>query len=193
MKLRPLMFSEAMVHAIMRPEHPKCETRRLRGLNVVNEHPDEWHLHTTAIVDDRIVAHFVNIKGGESCMVRAFYGKPGDGFYVQEKHRLNEAGEVWYAADDPRPERWKWRPAMFLSATQARITRVITSLRLERIQELTDDGAIREGIQLHERTCTMYHGIYRDRFVGLWTTINGPGAWDRNPWVWVIAFAPVTT
>lgn len=52
---------------------------------------------------------------------------------------------------------------------------VITGTRLERAQEISEDDARAEGIS-------------KNIFPALWNSIYGQGAWDRNPFVWVISF-----
>lgn len=62
-----------------------------------------------------------------------------------------------------------------------RITLEITGVRVERLQDMTECDIIKEGCQNEILYGT---GWYRD----LWESINGPGSWDANPWVWVIEF-----
>ena len=95
------------------------------------------------------------------------------------------------------PAWWK-RPAIFMPRAASRINLEVTDVRVERLQAISEADAIAEG-------CTQNHNgyfwggphavsglkqmatavsAYRD----LWESINGPGSWDANPWVWVIEF-----
>jgi len=57
------------------------------------------------------------------------------------------------------------------------------NVRVEKLQEITDHDAMAEGVN-----ATDYGKSHRYGFSCLWESINGPGAWDANPWVWVIEF-----
>jgi uncharacterized protein YhfF len=71
----------------------------------------------------------------------------------------------------------------------SRITLEITGVRVERLQDITEEDAKAEGAG-GER----YSGqgfelcIHREAFRTLWESINGPGTWELNPWLWVIEF-----
>ena len=54
--------------------------------------------------------------------------------------------------------------------------------------DITDADAIEEGI---DRTNTIIPGYARERFISLWTSINGADSWAANPWVWVVEFKRV--
>lgn len=84
---------------------------------------------------------------------------------------------------------------------ESRITLEIVSVRVERLQEISEEDALAEGVATVVREslpqiqqCGEYDVIdadpvevYRD----LWDQIHGPGSWDANPWVWVIKFKRV--
>ena len=86
----------------------------------------------------------------------------------------------------------QWRPSIFMPRWASRITLEITSVRVERLQDITAADALAEGIKIHEKFINRndHYGpiaAYRD----LWGSINGAGSWDLNPWVWVIEFKKI--
>jgi len=98
--------------------------------------------------------------------------------------------------DDPAGGRW--RPSIHMPRWASRITLEITDVRVERLQDISEDDCLAEGIAQVVREklpgiqqCGEYDTIdvdpvaeYRD----LWESINGPESWAANPWVWVIGF-----
>ena len=73
----------------------------------------------------------------------------------------------------------------------SRINLEVVSVRVERLNDITEEDAIAEGVPLdyvgkNGLTCTCKQ--YKCRYVHLWIDINGPGSWDANPWVWVVTF-----
>lgn len=84
----------------------------------------------------------------------------------------------------------KWRPSIFMPRWASRITLEITDVRVQRLQEISDNDCIAEGIGgVIERDAVSPHELYRD----LWVSINGAGSWDTNPWVWSLSFRRVTS
>jgi hypothetical protein len=69
----------------------------------------------------------------------------------------------------------------------SRILLEITDIRVERLQDISEDDALAEGI---DYTCQQ--ALPSDVFSGLWESINGSGSWNANPWVWVIEFKRIT-
>ena len=95
----------------------------------------------------------------------------------------------------------KWRPSIHMPRWASRINLEITAVRAERLQEIDALDALAEGVEgTHvitgtlkesggrERTGEFIEGCPRDGYAQLWDQINGPGAWDLNPWVWVVEF-----
>lgn len=92
-------------------------------------------------------------------------------------------------------ERGRWRPSIFMRRWMSRLTLEIVSVRVERLNECSEADAIAEGIDIFEDgagfTVTPGGTWYRnpeDTYRALWESINGPGSWAQNPWVWVIEF-----
>ena len=80
---------------------------------------------------------------------------------------------------------WWRRPAIFMPRAASRITLEITSVRVERLQDITRGDAMSEGCPFPN----MAKGEDpRKWYADLWNQLNGPAAWDANPWVWVVEF-----
>ncbi|MCY1558428.1 hypothetical protein D9M68_953610 [compost metagenome] len=69
----------------------------------------------------------------------------------------------------------------------SRILLEITAVRVERLQDITNEQAMAEGIgePLDERYAASVD------FRELWESINGAESWNANPWVWVVEFKRV--
>jgi hypothetical protein len=102
------------------------------------------------------------------------------------------------------PEDWmnpgfagKWRPSIFMPRWASRITLKITDVRVERLQDISEDSAMAEGAQKYGETpdgeLLFDVGSYRYGFKLLWDSINAKRGygWDANPYVWVIEFRRV--
>lgn len=104
--------------------------------------------------------------------------------------------------EGPAGQPANWRPSIYMPRWASRILLEVVSVRLERLQEISEEDALAEGVNapnpcggcgqrrwsnclgcLHTWAATPIEA-YRD----LWESINGKGSWDRNPWVWVIEF-----
>ena len=83
--------------------------------------------------------------------------------------------------------------------TACRLLLNITDLRVQRLHDITEEDAIAEGVssfmpgplQTFYRnylTCKFQCLTAVASFQSLWTKINGPESWAKNPWVWTIKF-----
>jgi hypothetical protein len=135
----------------------------------------------------------------DSERIKCPYGKPGDRLWVRETWNhsnfpfgpYEENCDVFYRADyfdDPLgPDlelsedgiRRKWKPSIYMPRSASRITFEITSVRVERLKEISDADCKAEG------------SVGRVEYSLLWESINGTGSWDRNTWVWVLEFKRV--
>lgn len=100
-----------------------------------------------------------------------------------------------------------WKPSIHMPRWASRITLEITGVRVERLQDISKADAIAEGIEsltyggettwrdysLNDEWAAvspmLYHPI--DSYESLWESINGPGSWDANPFVWIVEFKRV--
>nr|WP_260437720.1 hypothetical protein [Burkholderia stagnalis] len=134
------------------------------------------------------------------------HGQPGDRLWVRETHlnwwKLDEANPegprvfshvAAYAADgyELQPGE-KWIPSIHMLRAASRITLEITSVRAERLQSISWDDAIAEGIPDPRRAARRVDPVEGcvAQFRALWDGLNaarGHG-WDANPWVWRIEF-----
>ena len=131
---------------------------------------------------------------------------PGDILYVRESYSELSFGYV-YKADGENIDHLgnviKWHPSIHMPKEAARIWLKVTNVRVERLQEITDEQAKREGIQYYEcptgftwKQETDMHNCYTTpigAMQALWnSTIKKSDldryGWDANPWVWVIEF-----
>lgn len=102
--------------------------------------------------------------------------------------RLVDDWCVGYAADgDEGP----WRPSIYLPRWACRIVLEVTAVRPERLQAITGNDAVSEGVPGPICSDEAYGWDPTDAFQTLWESINGkrPGcAWSDNPWVWALTF-----
>jgi hypothetical protein len=63
----------------------------------------------------------------------------------------------------------------------------LTDVRVERVQEISEDDAKAEGCKPHYPS-GVDGRIYRRPFECIWESINGKDSWELNPWVWVLEF-----
>lgn len=135
------------------------------------------------------------------------YGKPGDRLWVRETWRIGThndcacyepcgrcvVGKPMYAADfaGEASEWGPWRPSIHMPRWASRITLEITDVRIERLQDITNDDACQEGIDIQEALSIPASNGAIAVFSELWESLHGPGSWDRNDWVRVISFKRV--
>ena len=203
MAIKPILFNTEMVREIL--DGRKTCTRRI----VKDGIPDDAMWGYSAFTPKGyITCRGVYADGYGEGFYKLPY-KPGDILYVRETWcglPVNEAGHLrghpiyYYKADgDLRPEGWRgaWRPSIHMPKEAARIWLKVTDVRVERLQDITDDGAKDEGANWEngqnvgweekmKRTAT-------ERFAKIWDStikksdLDGYG-WAANPWVWVIQF-----
>lgn len=204
MKERPILFNAPMVRAII--EGMKRQTRRVVKPQPSRDFiPNVGAYHRT-MVNKRTGEAFPDrvIRFGASDENEDFpcpYGQPGDRLvmlttWATEKQydgtkpsRLPDNARIWSLWDgDTKPE-WcgRLRPGRFLPGRFRHIMprSEITDVRVERLNSISADDAGKEGCGFGVNDET---GGPVARFWKLWESINGPGSWDSNPWVWAITF-----
>lgn len=190
----PILFSGPMARAIL--EGRKSVTRRVVKPQPVVGDGGCWYPEPPRKTAHR-ARHYANDAHLRKGLARDFcpYGTPGDRLWVRETWGKLDMGSVCYRADDEPavPADGRWRPSIHMPRWASRITLEVTEVRVQRLQEISEEDAKAEGVEAVPfckagRPDGMEHV---EAFEGLWTDINGkrPGcSWDANPFVWVISF-----
>lgn len=167
MKEHPILFSTPMVEAIL--EGRKSMTRRVIKFPLKHK---LIHLHIGESTEPPPVG-FCKYEIGDILWVRESFN------YVSTYPEPDCFGKFLYKANgDTGP----MKPSIHMPKEACRIFLEITDIRVERFQDISEEDILSEGIQsiigidLHEL------------WIDLWDKINGPGAWDKNEWLWVIEF-----
>lgn len=204
-KERPILFSAPMVRAILAGQ--KTQTRRLVKQKITAGAMARGYVQVVGAGEENILV--------SGCP----YGAPGERLWVREDFRAKSWsadggwGEIEYQAGGARlingapwsfadayPEKYpvdRWRSARFMPHWAARLWLEVVSVRVERVQQITEEDAIAEGITRRAEgpgfECDGVLAITaRDAFEMLWERINGKKAsWVSNPWVWVVEFRRV--
>lgn len=196
MKERPIIFSAPMVRALL--DGRKTQTRRI----VKSQYDDPaWSVRPCEITRFKGHTHDWWLPGATVPavpIIKCPYGRPGDRLWVKETFahhvqavgaKRDEDGPFVYAADGEFAKQYrlgdKWKSPIFMRRAASRILLEIVAIRVERLQDISEEDAKAEGADPAECCLAYYHG-YRK----LWEAINGAGSWDVNPYVWVIEFKP---
>lgn len=228
MKTIPILFSTEMVQAIL--EGRKTQTRRVV----------KWQPRCTnaSWVQRGIQWFFPNAAPEGS--IKCPFGQPGDVLWVRESWRkyfpVDENGYmninkeiIQYRADNPEEVRcvdgdgfqeWNkdgsekyigWNPSIHMPKAACRLFLKITNIRVERLQDISMDDVVAEGLNWAAVIDDDFPGIplrgWKDfaggdyfvtgdgslppevrSYKSLWQKINGADSWAANPWVWVVEF-----
>jgi len=185
MSEKPILFSGPMVRAIL--EGRKTQTRRVvkcAGLDLCGPCGLSGE-------DMRLAGRDWS---GNSVLLKCPHGETGSRLWVRETFQLipDDGGSVVYRATDPdweTTEDWTWKPSIFMPRHASRITLEITTVRVERVQDIGEVDAKAEGVEPFAPD----DGCYRSGYAGLWDSINAKRGfgWESNPWVWLLEFKRV--
>lgn len=95
---------------------------------------------------------------------------------------------------DPTTPAWHKRLGRFMPRAASRMTLIVTAVRVQRLGEINAEDAVAEGLKWVTPTygipglANTWNGDPRASYAALWNTINGPDAWEANPWVPAISF-----
>lgn len=93
------------------------------------------------------------------------------------------------------PVEWRWKrdtlPQIFMPKEYARTFVYMSAIRIERLHDIDEAGAVAEGCRGRTVGDGEVVGTARADFVRLWCGINGKGSWALNPWVWVLEFSVI--
>lgn len=222
-KERPILFSADMVNAISAGR--KTQTRRVVKGDV--HHLNHAHRiikssHSKRTGKFEFSKSLKNLSHYDT-IVECPYGEVGDRLWVRESWRaddqldhikpseLRELEPIYYEADGlvrikacHMIEKGKLRPSIYMPRWASRILLEITDVRVERLQDISEEDAKAEGIKaccevdgderFQDYSGSKYVVGAKYSFQTLWESINGKSedkCWDANPWVWVVEFKRV--
>lgn len=121
--------------------------------------------------------------------------KFGRGYYSGHVIYRADGDAEWAGDDDGGGEpRSAWHPSIHMPRAASRMLLEITEVCVERLQDISDEQCVAEGIGLTEHaigvklTKPLGESMPKALFKDLWVHINGPEAWEANPWVWAVSF-----
>lgn len=206
--MKPILFNTDMVRAIL--EDRKTVTRRVVNLKYSNTHlemrTDKYGTRLIELQNEEIGVTVVKNPDGTTThkLLAAIEKTPpysqGEILYVKETF-FKYAGEYVYRASAAQPELWNgmWRPSIHMPREAARIFLRVKSVRVERLQDISEEQSRAEGAIDSRHYIHSPHNEYdalhsaREHFAEIWdSTIKPAGlslyGWKANPWVWVIEF-----
>ena len=190
--MKPILFNTEMVRAIL--DGRKTQTRRviksLDGLSFYRAEPSEDAYEALGKWD----FFYGWLEGGvmfDACAsVKAPYSI-GDILWVRETWNHVKFGlgdwHYEYRADYDETSKWRngsfaqWRPSIHMPRDAARIFLRVTDVRVERLQDIDDDGVVAEGLEIGAQIDELWNRT-------LSKSSRAMFGWDANPWVWVIEF-----
>lgn len=224
---RPIIFSAPMALALL--DGRKTQTRRLATLGSVSNHytpltqpigdstrPSPWR---KAQPGDRLWvreawAHYQTVNyvrrhhGGASSEVSdGLAGYRADGHDTIEDFRQHIRLMSGCDLEAIEINGNRWRPSIHMPRWASRLTLTVTDVRVQRLQEISEEDAMAEGVEREvfpPAWPTMYERVYWkgyenrqkahrntavESYSSLWNSLHGPGAWDANPHVVALTFS----
>jgi hypothetical protein len=199
MKERPILFSALMVRAIL--DGRKTQTRRvLKNQPEIIKDPFPTTDEVKGVFKFKESTGIYQCLGMQNLIETCPYGQPGDRLWVRESwsthacldnkkpSELINVNSYHYWADG-EINTGKKRPSIHMPRWASRINLEITGIRVERLQDISEDDAKAEGVSddmgiIFKTGDDTPIGMYGE----LWESINGQGSWAFNPWVWVLEF-----
>lgn len=186
--MKPIIFSTPMVQAIL--DGRKTQTRRVIKPDILN-----WF---DIDVDGTAFAYIDQATGDSYKPEDICPYKTGITLWVRETWSKDENGEYVYRAnygttedDSFPPSMFRWRPSIHMPREAARIFLLVTNVRVERLQDITEDEAVKEGAKAYgPNNCSGTSA--RIAFAEIWDKTTTEHEWRTNPWVWVVAFEKIS-
>lgn len=205
----PILFSAPMVRAILReieqPGTGKTQTRRILGKT------GHCNIFELGVWADSYVLDPGNISWRERDTPYAVR----DRLWVRESWRCEARYDalspaqfrsvpIYYAADpNPRDSEpgcaGRLRASMHMPRWASRLTLIVEDVRVQRLQEISEEDAIAEGVECDSdgwrdylMPATQCCASAKDSYRTLWGSINGEKhPWSSNPWIVAVTFRPI--
>lgn len=198
--MKGIIFTESNFHLTV--QGIKKQTRR-----IIKPQPDYFRLVGTSVINS------INTPFGAHGIITPRY-KVGETVYLKEPyciHRMSNpyVSQTWeeilykYGEDKAVIDYMednlgvRWKNKLFMPESAARHFIKITSVRAERLQDISEEDCIKEGITYEMAyECNGWRPTYNDpdsggypdykaAYADLIDSINGQGTWKSNPFVWV--------
>lgn len=167
----------------------KDVTRRGKGLKLINQSPNEWKWVSRSLSNGKLHFIFRDSKGNHLRVIAPFgtpklvkgqpLGVKPQLVYVKEVYQ-EVNGVYFYRATYPNKHfPYKWKSSMYMPAKAARMFLQLIDIYPERLHDITDEDAVREGAK------------DRQSFFELWDSIYHEGSNELNPWVFRIEYKKV--
>lgn len=213
MAIKPILFNTEMVRAIL--DGRKSCTRRLVKHDVESVLNSPYHKAHPEVEDKQIISKLCNppYPLGDIIYIRETWAwcpcwdcglnveETGCGHEQEQKYNGEKKEHGCYiyrasCADNEYPSVDTWHPSIHMPKEAARIWLKVTNVRVERLQEITEVGIQKEGVEVDPKECAGKFDFISELFLlfqRLWnSTIKKSDldrhGWDASPWVWVIEF-----
>lgn len=195
---RPIIFSSPMVRALL--DGRKTQTRR-----VLTSGCDE----APAFVDDGIVTAFdaddrpyrwprthaigdrLWVREAHTLLPRTAYrGSVGTGTIEQVEHPTDGYTAAVFREGFDRSGRPRWRPSIHMPRWASRLTLTVTDVRVQRLQEISEEDARAEGVELGGQNATSSNNVFA--YQCIWDHLNAKRSgctWSDDPWIVALTFS----
>lgn len=114
-------------------------------------------------------------------------GASSEGGYAY-KYKASDEGEYWSGVKG-----FKWKPSIHMPKEAARIYLRVTEIRIEKLQDISEEDAVKEGLYVgwHREDNSSRAESARQAFMWIWQSVTKNAqevSWLANPWVWAIYF-----
>jgi len=223
MKSTPILFNADMVRAlligaktqtrrVMKVQPPSAEYKLSTCIDTTGNKKDKGRQHWITIQDQ------YSIDDSSQPYFSCPFGYAGDQLWVRETfqpifaegvtdladidYKTGEGYAPIYPATDKVAEfvsfygdiTTRCTPSIHMPRWASRLNLEITKVRVERLNDISEEDALAEGIEGEFANYKDYTGDVEGfayatgSYRTLWESINGEGSWAANPWVWVIEF-----
>ena len=204
---KPILFNTDMVRAIL--ENRKTATRRVVKPQPT---PDETKPHQVCKNIGDGTCFYFDCPGFDGVGPYKLRYRTGDVLYVREtwlsyeQDHIIDGKKYAYKADETsesdrirKEYGYKWHPSIHMPKEAARLFLRVTDVRVERLQEITEEQAESEGLYkgwtATERSSMATTA--KQAFMWVWDSTVKPAdralyGWTANPWVWVIEFERIS-
>lgn len=200
--MRGIIFTESNFHLTV--QGIKKQTRRIVHEKVMDKYfdYDDWCLSVgkpegvscTRLYERDFLPRYSRYKVGEIVYLKEpYFTIKEDGVMNVVYKYGNDQAELWEGTDD-----FRWDNKLYMPERYARYFIKITSVRVERLQDISEEDCLLEGIERlsYDPDCPELGNVYyapgidsfwtaREAYAALIDNINGAGTWESNPFVWV--------